>query len=241
MNSSILLIEISRQLEEAGLEYRRRPFLDSEAIQILHGKLDGLIPAYEDSAWIWPLQDQWLFHYARSIPGPGPDDFEWGFSTPEEIIPFTQQFFLGQPVSLEEWLIPLHRHPEWNMERVRHSIAHALPLSEEAWHQTFSQALADRHRLFRESDHCQTRRPREVKWEEWFACLFVAIEHDNPLHEETLYLRRDLEQAFLVKDKHCPSCPTSNLLRIGWNSYWQPTYFCSSCQQERRRSFEQFC
>jgi len=103
--------------------------------------------------------------------------------------------------------VPKHRHPEWNEQRLRLAIVHAQPLSLSAWVQV-RQHARERYDLLRlESDYRLTNQPRTVSWDEWYSCLFVPIvkrplaDYEKPSHEETLWLRRDLLEAYLVQEQ----------------------------------------
>jgi hypothetical protein len=56
----------------------------------------------------------------------------------KEIITLTLHFFLGKPQHIEGWLVPFHRHPEWDVAHLRQVMAQAQSLSQAERSRRFS-------------------------------------------------------------------------------------------------------
>lgn len=248
MQAEKMLEEISRRLREVGVHAsspRKRLHYDGIFVLRASGPPNemGLYNSDDvDQAEIWSVQNRWLFYYGKAIPGPGPHDFEYGVNTVEEIVTFTRHFFLGEPVMLDGWLAPLHRHPEWSEEAVRECIARAQPEWEPNRHTQplvtnippgFQKLRSGRNLGFDMRDPA-----REEIWKQKdFALQAVALEPENLASTHMLSLRRDLSDAILYKDRHCPSCHHESLLRTGWTIDWQARYVCTRCGQLSQRHY----
>ena len=64
--------------------------------------------AKDDGADEWP----WIFRHWLMMPGPAPDDFDCEFATLEAAVEAILAFYFGAPTILDNWLVPLHLHPE---------------------------------------------------------------------------------------------------------------------------------
>ncbi|HLZ59011.1 MAG TPA: hypothetical protein VKR06_18870 [Ktedonosporobacter sp.] len=235
MEPSAMLSEIARQLRQAGLEARLWPFKGNQAlIAEAFSPNDHRFNFSNRACIIESLGDQWIFHHEGiGTPpggiGPSSDQIEYPVSTPEEIIAITLQFYLGKPLLIEEWIVPLHRHPEWNEHDLRHLLAHVQPLSPNAWDQVYAHSWETSESLRK-----RLRQGQPVAWQEWLACWFVFIQHQTRV-DDTLCLRRDLQEAFHVREM-CPWCQQESLTGTR-DRFGRRKLSCSQCE---RRDLEKY-
>ena len=72
----------------------------------------------------------WMFRHWKMIPGPGPDDFDCECATLEAAVEAILAFYFGQPTILDNWLVPLHVHPELLSEdHVRAALSQATAIT----------------------------------------------------------------------------------------------------------------
>ena len=206
--------EIACQLREAGLivEPPFGPYLGWADLIVFSGKEihpEG-ITSYRERGILSSLANHWRFLVWNSVPGPGPADFEHSVTSAGELVAVVLQFFLGEPLLIEGWVVPTHRHLEWSESHLRLAMAQAHPLSHSAWTQVSHRAREHYNRLLGESHLGLTNHPRSVSWNEWYQCLFVSLvrrplaDHERLSHEETLWIRRDLREAYLVQEPSAP-------------------------------------
>lgn len=189
------------------------------------------------------INHQWCFQSWERIPGPGSETVEYYASTAEEIIAVTVRFFGGKAETIEGWLVPMHRFTEWKRPRVDYAIKQAATLSPEEWGQVSRRFDEQYLQLVREYGRSASiARSGPWSWARWFACMVVLLEHENP-SSLVLWIRRDLEEAFLVKER-CPSCQSTTLIRTSLPMYMESllthtsTYKCKACDKSYRRSGE---
>ena len=236
--------EISRQLEAAGLKVVPPfgPFRGWTEL-IIYSRLQTNTQTGEEIGGergvIGYSKEQWCFQSWERIPGPGEDTVEHRVSTMEEIITLTLHFFLGEPQHIEGWLVPFHRHPEWDVAHLRQVMAQAQSLSQAEWEQISHRFDEQYIQLVQEFGRsARMDRSGPWSWERWYACLAVALEHEDP-SSPTLWIRRDLQEAFLVKQV-CPVCHHPTLVRTSAPVHrWPPppgfpTYTCQTCGQRSR-------
>ncbi len=60
----------------------------------------------------WSNEWPWIFRHWMLFPGPGLDDFECEYATVEVAVEAVLSFYFGHPTIIDNWLVPLHRHPE---------------------------------------------------------------------------------------------------------------------------------
>ena len=177
--------EAVKRLQNAGFKVTN----GSEMITVRFGVgelTEQLIPALKITRVI--LEDDGLWSVIRwdYVPGPGYDDIVFGGQTLEHAVDIVIAWHFGSPTVLNGWIIPLHKHPEWSLDQIRVLLENAptLPLAE--WKPL--QAAYTK------------KRPPWGTEEEVFACLFNPIAH-NQNDQLTLYLRRDLQEAYIVEMK----------------------------------------
>jgi hypothetical protein len=138
--------------------------------------------------WDWRLQtDAWVVWLWDYLPGPGPTDFVWSCASLNQAMSLMLDFYFGTPTIIGGWAVPLHRHPELSLPKVCDTIGRAVPITDSAF-----QVLRDEYRQ---------REPRsswqDQPWFKVFQISFLTIphQHDPTL---TLFLRRDVQEAFIV-------------------------------------------
>lgn len=156
------------------------------------------ISIYNTRCMISFREGQWRLTVEDGMAGPGPQGLEHFLASLEEVISFALAYCQGAPSEIAGWLVPLHRHPEWDEARVRHAITHARQISAAEWDRTLHEARAEYNRLVHASHPRLTEHPRPIAWDEWYACLFVCIAPADPACAETLWLRRDLQAAYRI-------------------------------------------
>lgn len=77
----------------------------------------------------------WTVRMWELIPGPGPDDFECEFMTLDEAVDTVLNFYFGTPTIVDGWIIPFHRHPEWQRGRVSSLLPQAVLVTAERFQQ----------------------------------------------------------------------------------------------------------
>lgn len=138
--------------------------------------------------WDWPLQtDAWTLWLWDYLPGPGATDFVSSCEALQQVINHILDFYFGTPTVIDSWAVPLHRHPELILPTVQDAIRGAVPMAASAF-QLLSNEYHEREP--RSSWHNQS-------WAKVFQTRFLTIPHQyDPTM--TLYLRRDLQEAFTV-------------------------------------------
>jgi len=140
MQKTDMVAEIARCLETAGLKVAAPfgPFKGwTELVVYRSSRIDPKTGKQLDGerGTIGYSENRWCFQSWMRIPGPGDETLEHRVSTVEEIIAIVLQFFLGEPQNIEGWLVPTHRHPEWDIPRLRQIMAQAQSLSSGEWDQ----------------------------------------------------------------------------------------------------------
>ena len=244
MQKTDMIAEITRCLEAAGLKVVASfgPFKGWTELVVYGGFSIDPKTGWQlggERATIGYQENCWCFQSWERIPGPGPETLEHHVSTGEEIVSVTQHFFLGEAQTIEGWLVPIHRHPEWNIPRLRQVIGQAQSLSQEEWNQVSQRFREQYIQLVQEFGRSiRTDRSGPWSWRRWYACMTVSLEHEDS-SSPTLWIRRDLEEAFLVKEV-CPVCHHPTLVRTSAPvQRWPPppsfpTYTCQTCGQRSR-------
>src|SRR5690606_27077267 len=90
---------------------------------------------------------QWFYRQWRHAPLPGPDDIEFRTGDANTLVDAVVTRYQGALEPMGEWLVPLHRHPEWNPVLVREVVKNAEVVDAHRWdeirarHQTTLQLL----------------------------------------------------------------------------------------------------
>jgi hypothetical protein len=92
---------------------------------------------------IFRYDESWELYLRGPIPGPGADSFSKEYFTNREALDAALNYFTGEPTLVDSWLVPFHKHPELNPDRVHQVIQSAKQVSaaeyetieEERWSQ----------------------------------------------------------------------------------------------------------
>lgn len=77
----------------------------------------------------WSNEWPWCFRRWLCMPGPALDDFECEFATVEAAVEAVLAFYFGHPTLIDDWLVPLHVHPELPEDGVRAVLGQAIVIS----------------------------------------------------------------------------------------------------------------
>jgi hypothetical protein len=154
---------------------------------------EDFIQAFKDVLWIYLRDGQWGFAKWEFTGGFGPNDIDFITPTLDEAVSVLLNYYFGEPIALGDWLVPVHMHPEWNMDRLRAAIDQAQPISHDTW-----------DAIQREHQQLFSGRPRPATLSDTFPYLFVTISHVKKTNIQ-LHLKRDLRHAFVVPGSESPN------------------------------------
>ncbi len=137
-------------------------------------------------SWIYFDKDHWGFHKWDCVPGPGFHDMHYDTNTLDEAMTVLLDYYFGEPVFIDGWILPQHKHPEWSLERLTEAVKGAKNVNEEEWHSIEARYI----QIWREIPRSATLATRH-------ACLFATFSHAESIKAK-LALRRDLGEAFIV-------------------------------------------
>lgn len=121
------------------------------------------------------------------IPGPHYDDFWWQYKTQAEAFEAAYNYYFGSPTLIDDWLIPFHSHPELNVGQVKVAIAKSVITNAKDF-----EAAAQERRIRLGNDWVGW--PQALKWH------FLTCSHQLD-YKITLRLRRDMQEAFIVREE----------------------------------------
>src|SRR5579884_2870988 len=113
----------------------------------------------------------WVFEVWNCIPGPGTDDFICIYTSCEEAVKAVRAYLYGKPTIIDEWVVPLHRHPELLLEGIQYALANAVNISQLAF-----EGIAERRRERIERYYLYTNRWTNI-WEKAFQYQFLPLTH----------------------------------------------------------------
>ncbi|MEP7287192.1 MAG: hypothetical protein ABI947_15665 [Chloroflexota bacterium] len=161
---------------------------------------DGAIIEFDgpddDYSSIRLLEFGWYFIKYDGIPGPVYNDTICRFFTLDEAVTAAINYHTGKPIVVGDWICPIHQHPEWNIEKLSALIPQAKLTTLTEWQNIesyFDGLFGTRVMAFMEG--------RSVpKWEGdgWEWPIFVMPINHVSRSDLTLWVRRDLEQAWIV-------------------------------------------
>ncbi|MBI1257647.1 MAG: hypothetical protein GC204_09265 [Chloroflexi bacterium] len=137
----------------------------------------------------------WVFRVWDATPGPGPEDFAYGYQDLDRVVDAVVNFYEGEPTSIGDWLVPLHRHPYLEIEAVRHSIGLAKVIPENGFNDLKNERTAKFHAENNAKLSTQwliLDRPQAIMRLQFIECRHVTDA------KRTLFLRRDAGEAYLV-------------------------------------------
>jgi hypothetical protein len=131
---------------------------------------------------------QWEMRRWDWTPGPGKGDFVFESAHLEVIVNAVLNWYFGEPMILCGWIVPVDKHPEWDAKRLPQVLKSAKEIPLDDW-KVIEKTYGERRIKLHGTPATLTQ---------IFSGLFNTIHHseDSSL---TLYLRRDLEEAFIVR------------------------------------------
>lgn len=131
-------------------------------------------------------ENLWRFVYWRWVAGPGPEDFSVEFEHLSEAIKTIKNFYSGEPLVVEGWIIPFHRHPELDTDTIIYTIKNNIIQLTES--------------QFKQAKETISRTGEKLNKGGFLDVLpfrFLKIRHQSE-QNHCLYLRRDGEIAYIV-------------------------------------------
>jgi hypothetical protein len=145
------------------------------------------IHVVHDAGRIYHENDQWCFMKWDCCPGPGLEDIDMPIGSLASAVQILITYYFGEPTIINQWLIPLHKHPEWDVERLSVALENARNVTPEAWQKIKSES----------TDRFLQLHTRGLSLTQIFAYHFIPIPHIGE-PDLTLHLRRDLGAAYVV-------------------------------------------
>jgi hypothetical protein len=192
--------EATMQVEEAIAELQRHGFnvgvrswsMGDPTLEVAtfadeqyhHG--EDLIRTIKDIAWIYFRDGHWGFHKVTSIGGIGPHDIDYPTDSLDEAVSVLLTYYFREPITVGNWIVPIHMHPEWDRTRIQVAIDQAETISPDRWDV-----------IQREHRELYSQRARSKQFSDVFKYLFETIFHTRRTDIQ-LHLRRDLQSAFVV-------------------------------------------
>ena len=137
----------------------------------------------------------WIFRVWDHVPGPGPDDFAYGYEDLDRAVDAVLDYYQGEPTRIGVWWVPLHRHPYLDIDAVRHCVNEAKRLTVTAFHdltQDRAAKFAAEDKSNSSGDEVTLARPQAVMRLQFIEC--PSLTHARRM----LHLRRDAEEAYIV-------------------------------------------
>lgn len=131
----------------------------------------------------------WRVERWEHVPGPGPDDFSVAFATLDETLLAVWGYFFGKPISIDGWIIPMHRRPFWTLGRVQYCLANVVHVGPAAF-----DAIRER-REQRARGVAGKKEPGRA--DQAAASQFLRCDHVSEPNLG-LMLRRDLEEGYVI-------------------------------------------
>ncbi len=192
------LEEARKRVREAGLHASVRP--ERGWLVIARTVIPGEIAVLREVTVLQLEGGTWRFRRWEHAPGPGPDDVELVVPGFEEAVATVLRWYFGEPVRIGGWRIDAHKHPEWDVGKLERAVLGARPLPVSEWlrlqeeaRATYVDLLSANIPKWREGGG-----PPEFPWETVLPLMFIPVRHPDP-PRRTLWLRRDLEEAFIVE------------------------------------------
>jgi len=135
-----------------------------------------------------------LFSCWDCAPGPGPDDFRTAFGVLDDALLAAWYFYFGQAVGVDGWCIPMHQHPYWSLNRLAYRIANAIHLTSDQF-----EVMEESRQRDRMSRATAGLPPSDGRYAAALRSQFVAC--PSATSSDTLMLRRDLEEAYVVESR----------------------------------------
>lgn len=192
----IALRKFARELRQGndpqGVAYctvRPNPWLKtSKRAYVEHdtGINDQALP---DCYIYWFTNDTWQLSVWEGHPGPRTDDFVRVFPSFDTAMEAVMAFYFGTPLTIQEWVVPLHRHPELEEAQVRTAIMKATLITKSNLKHVQDELVTDA------KAHGLTSH-----WDIAWASDFLCFAHESDPHR-TCWMRRNMSEAYIVDDR----------------------------------------
>ncbi len=135
----------------------------------------------------------WFFEVLDFVPEPGLDDFQYEFASFDRAIDAVLDFYFGEPIIIDDWIIPSHRHPELPISHIKPVLTKATRVIQKTFDE-IEEKHWDEIREYRKLG--KWAHYREV-WQYIMQRQFLIFPHieDDTV---TLRLRRDGKKAYIV-------------------------------------------
>ena len=137
----------------------------------------------------------WIFRVWDYTPGPGPEDFAFGYEDLGRAVDAALNFYEGEPTPVGDWLVPLHRHPYLEIDAVQHCVSLAKLIPENAFDdlkKEHSAGFPAENNAKSSADWVILERPQAM-----MRLQFIECSHRMDARR-TLFLRRDASEAYVV-------------------------------------------
>ncbi|MBX7221391.1 MAG: hypothetical protein K1Y36_15685 [Blastocatellia bacterium] len=145
------------------------------------------IKIHDDVVYVFPKENDWWFDRWAYVPGPGPDDVEWCIGDFETALGWVYQSFWGTPTILDGWVLPTHRHPEWEVTKVPEVVWAARFVGQDLWQQLEAEE---------QNAYSNLLNSKGPIWPRILESSFISIENQKR-PDVRLELRRDLAVAYI--------------------------------------------
>lgn len=182
MNSPVPdLKPLLKYLQERGLNVRAFPG-DRQT-------LDGISISRSDDVGtsLYLEAGCWVFEFIGEIvPGPDKNNFRVSYQKLDDALLAVWAFYFGETAVINDWVIPLHRYPDWNFAKLQHCLANAATISEAS----FTALCEQRWEQVRDVT-------RKLNYAAFLRASFIKIRQRSG-GKVALWLRRDLGEGYFV-------------------------------------------
>ncbi len=135
-----------------------------------------------------------LFSCWDYAPGPGKDDFRVAFGELDDALLAVWYFYFGEPVRVSEWHVSMHQHPNWSLGKLAYRIANAIHVNSRQFEVTAELRRGD---LIAFASSAGGQPLSAGRYATALRSQFIACSSAST-SSQTLMLRRDLEEAYVV-------------------------------------------
>jgi len=149
---------------------------------------DDRMNILNDITYIYVDNVGWTFEiFIGAIPYSLDDVVLNGLSS-EDAIAKVLDYYFGKPLIIDNWIFPIHKHPDWDRVQLIETVKRAKPISVTAWEGIKTE--------------CDKRFQQIIKrdislWNRYPELLFIPF--DNVENDQTkLWMRRDCKKMYIV-------------------------------------------
>jgi hypothetical protein len=137
----LFLARMSNKTESGSIS------IDGTEVSVIQYPCDGLNGDeifLEDPGFVECIGGEWRF---RNVPpaifgGVNPYAVRHPADSPDSAIDVAWTYYFGQPVVLDGWIIPIHRHPAWDINAIRAAWAQPTVMTTDEWAKRLKADLA---------------------------------------------------------------------------------------------------